>query len=168
MIYACSVSGVDLSDDPVRVTGYSGTHLNNLTRFDVRSVFIPCSSFNLRVVPQGILEFFPNIILLRLSGCFGVTLTGSELIEYQNLEGFGVNNGDLERIPGNLFRSTPKLRYAIFESNLIERVGAGLFDNLMDLEIALFGSNVCVDKNVESADEIQGLTEVLRSNCTDF
>lgn len=113
-VYTCYVDSMSTAGNSTHVTAYTGTHLNALTRWDVKMIHFPkehCQRWNLTKVPKGFLTLFPNFIALYFSICAIKTLSGSELDEYPNLQRFGYADSILESIPGNLFSKTPNMRY---------------------------------------------------------
>lgn len=88
--------------------------------------------------PQGISQFFPNIIALTFYQCGLSTLSGYELEEFPKLEYFNAYNNKIVRIPGNFFKPTLRMRYISFEYNQIEHVGERSFGAIDVLGICLF------------------------------
>lgn len=170
-IYTCQVGLVDLSDDPIHVTEVTGSHKKGKSNEDVHGVVFEnedCPGFNLKVIPRGFLEFFPDLILLVFRGCSITSLNGDELSEYPKLEYFSIGYSDLEKIPGNFFDHTPNMKGIIFFYNKIRIVDEGLLDNLNNLKRADFDQNPCVDISAQTPEEIQHLKEVLKENCKEI
>lgn len=64
---------------------------------------IHCGDFNLTFLPEGFLNYFPNIIGFDIGYCRLNPLNGNELDFYANLEFWASFSGVLERIPGIFF-----------------------------------------------------------------
>lgn len=119
--------------------------------------------------PQGISNFFPNLIALTLYQCGLTTLTGRELEELPMLEYFNAYNNKIVRIPGHLFKPTLRMRYISFESNQVKHVGENLLERLLFLEYVYFSYNPCYN-NYNTATSVSSLTDVigkLRLYCPD-
>lgn len=119
--------------------------------------------------PQGISNFFPNLIALTLYQCGLITLSGHELEEHPKLEYFNAYNNRIVRIPGILFKPTSKMRYISFEYNQIQHVGDNLLERLMFLEYVYFSYNPCYN-SYNSGSRSSSLTDVLgrlRMYCPD-
>lgn len=167
-VYTCEVTSMDFSDNATHITGYSGTHLYGNSSADVKAFYFGtlCYQFDLKIVPKGFLNFFPNFNMLEFNTCSIETLNGDELDEYQNLERFAILNSNVERIPGILFTFTPNLKYIWFGFK-IQRVGSGLIDYLSKLEQAYFWDNTCINQTALSSSEMPELIRGLKENCPD-
>jgi hypothetical protein len=169
-VYTCEVLSADFSDNSTHITGVGGTHLRGKSSADVKMILFSYNKCpeNLRKIPKGLLNHFPNFIGLTFSKSPISTLNGDELDEYSNLQYFGHNYSNLRRIPGNFFKSTPNMKYISFWGNKIQNVGAKLLDHLKSLQQVYFYGNSCINKYVESSSRVPGLIEELRQKCPDI
>lgn len=169
--YTCSITSMDFTGNTTHITGYTGTHLIGKSSEDVEMVNINqsiCPQMNITVFPPGFSTIFPNVIGINSYSCQITTLTGNELLEYPNLEFFALFVGQIQRIPGNFFSATPKMRFVDFEQNQVKHVGLGLLDGLTNLTRVEMNGNICVNKIASTPSQITDLKEILRTNCTDI
>lgn len=169
-VYECNVQFIlNPVENPSQITGVTGTHLEGYCSSNVKSVVFDNNP--LTAIPQNILCFFPNLIALRvIRGQFGFTVKeiyGNELIEYENLQVFALEQTDLVRNPGNLFASNSALRHVSFSNNSVQNVGENVLNNLPLLESADFLMNVCIDDKAANLEELKELKEILLKFCPD-
>jgi hypothetical protein len=119
-------------------------------------------------IPKGFLNYFPNFIGLFSWGCPISTLNGDELDEYPNLEFYSQEKSYLVRVPGNFFKSTPKMKVFNFYGKKIQNVGVNLFNHLIYLQQLYFDENTCINKDADSASEVPALIEELIQKCPDI
>lgn len=163
-VYTCHTISMNFSGNSTHITGYSGQHLSGRSSADVKAVYL--ESNDLRVVPKGLLNFFPNKIALFIAHSHVVTLIGDELVEYPNLQWWAIGGTNVFRVPGNLFASNPQMRYIGFSLNQIEHVGDGFLDNLKYLE-EVFWYEPCIAHWAQNSSQIPALIEALRHECPD-
>lgn len=168
-VYTCNIASVDFSDNSTHVTEVTGEHKDGRSNDDVKMIWFSywtCPDFNIKAIPKGLLTFFPNFIAFFFGKCSISHLNGDELEEYPNLQFYAHNNvDDLTRIPGNLFASTPNMKYIGFIFNNIEHVGEGLLDNLKNLKKVSFERNVCIDRYDVTSSDIPELINELKRKC---
>lgn len=167
-VYNCHVTSMDFSGNTTHITQVTGSHQPGFSRFDVKLVnfFSPHCTQDLRVLPTGLLNFFPNFIALQLNDCVKSDLQGDELANYPNIEWFANFQSVARRVPGNFFKPTPNLRFAAFGNN-IRGVSGQLFDNLPKLEIVWFFENPCIHSWAGEPSSIPALLEELDDKCPD-
>lgn len=104
-------------------------------------------------------NFFPNLEALQLWSTGLSTLTGDELVPWVNLFWFQLYYSPrFERIPGNLFDSTPLMKHIGFHANNIKHVGENFLSNQPNLIFLSFGRNYCVNQTAyNNYTEIQSL-----------
>lgn len=169
-VYACVMTSLDVSDDPIMVTGIIGGHFNGNSDSDVQLMMFGsnCDQYSLSNVPKGLLSYFPNLIAIGFFSCSINTLNGDELNEYSNLQWFSLNYSNLTRVPSNLFSSTSNLQYVNLGYNLIENVGVGLLSSLQNLQSVRFLENPCINQQALTAADIATLIDALQQNCPDI
>lgn len=74
---------------------------------------------------------------------------------------------EVERIPGNFFKSTPDMAFVGFQNNKIKYVGAELLENLPKLQKVNFQENVCINDFSMNAKELKRLINDLKTKCQD-
>lgn len=146
------------------VTNITGDHLYGRENKDV-VVFRTAACNDMDFIPEGLTNFFPDIVVLSLTTTRIKILNGNELQEYNKLQMLLLGNGKIERIPGNFLQHTPDLLYVSFSNNLVTEVGDNLLDNLPNLQYVHFENNICIDIN-SLYNEIDEIKEILRTNCT--
>lgn len=157
----------DLSNETV--SEVVGTHLGNRTNNDVLAVSF--SRGNLTFVPQGLTNFFHNMIALYIGKSDIRILYGHELNGYPNLRWLSVEYDDqLEAIGGNLFSNLPNIRFiSIHENKNLDTIGWNILDKVNPISHLYFLYNSCV--NMESRNntvEFIALKNAIRANCSDF
>lgn len=170
-LYNCRVIALNLSNNSTHITEVNGTHISGKSNLDVGMILFEsefCPQFNLRAIPKGFLNFFPNFIAIFFSACSIDFLNGDELAEYPNLVRYQHLESNLNRVPLNFFASTPNMTYIDFYANGIMHVGEGLLDNLSKLYRVYFEAEACIDKIAYNPSEIPSLIEALKVNCTDI
>lgn len=165
-VYTCEATILDAT---ANTTSYEGEHLPGNSSADVRMIDFGLNSncSLLSKIPTDLTSIFPNFIAIYFIECGINFLSGTELEYYPQLEWFGLYRSELERIPENFFKNTPRMKFINFNNNKIERVGENLLENLDDLERVYFNNNVCISKYATSSEGIDELIEALRMNCAD-
>lgn len=164
--YSCVTTLSEVSTNQ-RLTAVNGNHLNSNNHSDVESIeFIDCTGSTF--IPRNMLNFFPNLIGVRLVNCGILILSGSELNEYGNLSLFAVEGTRLERIPGNFFSSTPLISIVGFADNKLKHVGSKLFIDLTNLSWISFYNNECINQTANTREEISMLIGNLTLQCVDI
>ena len=171
-LYSCAVASLDFSDNPTTVTevrNLLANDANSKEKFEkTYEIYFPrqkCRDFNLKIVPKGFLDFFPNFSEISFIGCAINSLNGDELEEYPKLESWVLSNSNLSSVPGNFFTKTPNMRIVDFGGNKISKVGKGLLNGLSELRKVFFRKNVCIDENAVTRKKIDSLIEKLEKNC---
>lgn len=164
--YSC-VSTLSEVSTIQRVTGVNGNHESDRNNSHVQSIeFQDCTGST--YIPQNMLNFFPNLIGIRLINCGILILSGNELSEHQNLQLFAVESTKLERIPGNFFEPTPQITVIGFADNNLKHVGFNLLKSLNNLSWVSFYNNDCINQTATSLNEIPSLITNLATNCIDI
>lgn len=161
--YTCRTTPGSVSDP--FLTSVTGTHLVGRNNSHVQAVAIQTCT-NLNFIPRGILDFFPELMFLEFASC-RVALNGDDLYEYPSLEGFSVPGNQLTRLPGNLFASTPRMRYINFQGNGIRNIGENLLEPLPHISTVNFNANTCINHMVTNS-SIHCLIGLIRSQCPDL
>lgn len=164
--YSCMTTLSEVSTNQ-RLTGVRGDHQVGKNHSDVESInFSDCTGSTF--IPRDMLNFFANLIGIRLINCGILILSGNELNEYQNLQLFAVESTRLERIPGNFFASTPQITVIGFAENNLKHVGSKLLQSLNNLAWISFFDNDCINQTATSSAEIPSLITNLTANCIDI
>lgn len=164
--YSCVTTLSEVSTNQ-RLTGVNGNHLENKNHSNVESIeIIDCTGSTF--IPRNMLNFFPNLIGIRLVNCGTLILSGNELNEYNNLSLFAIESTKVERIPGNFFSTTPQISVIGFADNSIKYVGSKLLTNLTNLSWVSFHNNECISQTATTRDEISVLIESLITSCVDI
>lgn len=163
--YSCFNPILSNTNGSYRVTAVNGIHFGGRTNEDVKGLYL-LFNYHLPIFPRDIENFFPNLNLLIINTTTITTLDGTELVPFNNLELFAFHRLNLERVPGSLFRTTPKMARILLSNNNIKHVDDDLFDGLEYLEIVDFRSNYCIDHRADNKTEISLLIETLKANCS--
>lgn len=167
-VYECkaNISLTSTNGSVSSVNAVNG-HSNDRTNKDVQAVlFRNCE--NLTFIPQGLTNFFPNLIAINLQECGIEKLFGSELNSYPNLKWFSLYYNKIERVPGNLFAKTPDIIFLSMNNNKIKYVGKDLLEPLGNASWVRFYSNVCVNAAASDASQIPTLVKTLNNQCEDI
>lgn len=162
-MYTCfpQISGISDSRSLINVTGL---HVGGKNNTDVDAVYIDDYS-DLDFVPQGMTNFFPNLVAITITSSGVKTLNGDELHEYRHLREFALAHGPLESVPSNFFETTPDIRQISFLNNSIRYVGENSLNSKQNLHWINFELNICIGR--ASHRPFDQLIDDLRLNCID-
>lgn len=135
------------------------------SNLDVKGVYLNFNGTNIDYIPKGLEDFFPNIIVIIISGGNITKLNGDELNAYENLEYFGIKDNPLESVPGNLFSKNRKLKSVDFCRNKIRFVDPQLLNGLYRLNRVHFEGNICINEKADYAHAIPFVREILGYDC---
>lgn len=143
-----------------------GTHQPDKDNSDVFALEIQ-NATQLSFIPQGIEIFFPNLWALIIGNHSIVELEGDELRNYNDLRLFGLINGKLEKISGDLFDPTPHMTHLWLTKNKIKNMSENFINYSENLMFAEFSDNDCISMQATNQFEMEDLAENLRVNCTE-
>jgi len=143
-----------------------GTHKPDKDNSDVFALEIQ-NATQLSFIPQGIEIFFPNLWALIIGNHSIVELDGDELRNYNDLKLFGLINGKLEKISGDLFDPTPHMTHLWMTKNKIKNMSENFINYSDNLMFADFTGNDCISMQATNQFEMEDLAENLRLNCTE-
>lgn len=108
------------------------------------------NTLNLTYIPQGILNYFPNVTALRLHNTGLEHLVAHQLRQYKNLEWLSLSNNKIIRVPEDFFSVVPKILYLNFNSNSIRYVDYNFINtvNYNEIQYLGFKNNICVNKEL--------------------
>lgn len=134
----------------------------------VYELYFRTSCNTLTRIPQGLQEFFPNLVVLSFNGCFINSLQNDDLKQYPGLNSFYLQSTLVDRIPSNFFQFTPRLTTINLKDNIIRYVEKNAFDNLWKLNSLNFDQNICFKSNSSSySGNITALIEEIYTKCSD-
>lgn len=110
-------------------------------------------------------RFFPNLIVINLSGSTVSSISAINLIGLPNLTVLSLEENGIITIDADLFQYSPKLTRINFSENPIEFVGANLLSNLNQLTYADFRENDCIDMLATTPQKIESLKAKLLKEC---
>ncbi|CAG9806531.1 unnamed protein product [Chironomus riparius] len=143
-----------------------GTHQAEKDNSDVFALEIQ-NATQLTFIPQGIEIFFPNLWALIIGNHSILQLDGDELRNYNDLKLFGLINGKLEKISGDLFDPTPHMTHLWLTKNKIKNLTESFINYSENLMFADFTDNDCISMQATNQFEMEDLAENLRVNCTE-
>lgn len=170
--YACISYRIAGIEDSENITAIYGNHQSGKTNDDVLLLEI-YSVPNLKFVPRGIEQFFPNIFAFNFMDCDISELRGDELQPLHNISWIRFeNNPNLVRIPGNLLENKSNMTVVCFINNGVKHVDVNFLNSLASLPHLVhtdFRENSCIDQFARNATtELTALIENLRENCEDI
>lgn len=160
---------MDFSDNATHITGVTGTHASGKTNNDVKLVnfHFVCWQYQLNLVPTGLQNYFQNFIAINFDDClYFDDLKSDALATYPNLEWFGFFKTKVKRIPGTLFESNAKLKFAGFSNNIMS-VAPNLFNTTSNIEIIWFLESPCIDSFEFNRTLIPAFLERVNYYCPD-
>lgn len=105
-VYECRADiSLTSTNGSVSIVNIINGHTNSRSNNDIQAVLFK----NLTFIPQGLTNFFPNLIAINLQECGIEKLSGTELYSYPKLNWFSLYYNKIERVPGNLFSKTPDI-----------------------------------------------------------
>lgn len=106
---------------------------------------------NIGLIPQNILNFFPNLIALNFENIGLTTFVRLDLQPFTGIEALRVTKNNIQSLSNDLMINNPKLRTFVFQQNNLKRVGAKLVNRWLGLSVLRLNNNVCI--NGESAND---------------
>lgn len=140
-----------------------GVHLEGKSNDDVE--FLLVSSQVLNHIPEGIIQFFPNLKAIRWNHSKLLSITAEDLKPFPNLIYFASWGNEISALDGDVFKYTKSLRYLQMFVNQLEHVGHDLLTDLSDLQFVNFNSNPCIKVVASTTQTIHQLNEQLPLSC---
>lgn len=160
-IYECIAKTELFGENDEKVAAISGIHLNGMTNVDVQGLDI---SFNsLKFFPQNIESFFPNLKVLYCAVNSVSYISNYHLVPFPNLVYIDLRGNKISSLDSNVFYGLTALKRIDFRYNNIKHVGYEFI--LPETGEIKFNSNVCIDRDAFTADEINYLKFALLVNC---
>jgi hypothetical protein len=165
-LYTCKVKSVTMTGSS-SLGIVDGAHHIGKSNADVKQILFGYGEqCDLDYIPQNIHKTFPNLIGMGFYfKCRIQTLTGDELADYVKLEWFNIASNTIDKIPGSLFQSNPKMRLVSFYSNKIDKVGSSLLTGLTHLTEAHFADNICITERASNRAAVIQLIDKLKIRC---
>jgi hypothetical protein len=140
-----------------------GEHETDKSDLNIEVIHFQNSS-DLSFIPQGVTNFFTNIIGIFIERCGIKNLIGDELNEYSKLVWFALTYADVEYIPGNFFAKNLNLNFLWITDSKIKHIGENFFEPLQFLVWVDFLNNSCVNE-IAFDDQITDLVEKIKVCC---
>lgn len=168
-VYQCNATVTfDLSG--TTLDSVTGAHLPGHTNTDVLALYT--SNQGLTFLPQGIVSFFPNLIVLVLEPENLQTISDTDLQPFPGLLVLGLYGNRIASLDSTLFQYTPLLQYINFNANEISVVGANLVGSLTSFDSTLqylrFLQNICINYDANTVERVVFLNEQLPILCPDI
>ncbi|KAG5668374.1 hypothetical protein PVAND_016315 [Polypedilum vanderplanki] len=148
------------------VTEVTGRHQSSNTNDDVKTIKIETTR-TFSFFPQGLGNFFPNVIAINIRNTNIEILTGEELDEFPQLRSFVFVGSNLTTISSKLFEKTPNIEFISFSGNKLEKIGRDLFKpiNVTQLKELYFNNNFCINRHENVEIFIKELINELKEKC---
>jgi Leucine-rich repeat (LRR) protein len=130
--YTCNANKLNVTEENVKFTSVEGVHMKN--RDNLNLLCFKIDQQNVKKVPSGFVDFFPNLIELF------VTASSMELIDRKtftnasSLEFVSFYNNKLASIPENTFNDLTQLKILSLSNNYLKSLPANLLAQLKKLE----------------------------------
>lgn len=164
--YLCSVTSTIHDSEGIGFLASVATHTDGARNFDV-SAFRIVSRREVSTIPTNLGSLFIN---LKILVCFETslrTISAKDLKQFQKLELLDLSGNYLVNLDGDLFKSTPNMKYIFFRSNSLHKIDENLLDSLKKLEWADFRWNPCVDFfGVFGRRDANELKKKFKKNCS--
>lgn len=160
--YTC-VPTINTSGSKTELDSVIGAHEFQKSNSDVEFLFVYKQT--VERMPKGIENFFPNIKVIEINTANLSSISADDLKPFPDLLMFASFNNKLLSVDGDLFKFTPKVRWATFHKSAVEHVGTDLFAPLKDLVYVNFEGNTCIDSMAKTPEEIKKLREELALKC---
>lgn len=141
-VYTCFAT-VTLSSTST-LENVTGSHRAGLNHDDVKMVTI--FRQNISFIPEGITNFFRNLIALRYESSPLRSISSQDLQPFPQLQFLEVTSGNLINLDDDLFFFTPNLHLLHFADNRIRHIGTNSMANLSHLSWLGLLDNVCVSR----------------------
>lgn len=151
LAYTCTatIQGLGI---PV-LTNVTGDHSENRTNDDVGALAISNQDMEFGI-PQNIVDFFPNLIVLSLSNLGIYRVSSLDIAQFPALQVLILYRNQLDSLDGNLFVNNPLLLYINLSSNQIKHLGPNIFNPLRNLRVLRMTLNICIDEYADDAAKI--------------
>jgi len=146
-IYTCSARLLHTGEEEI-ILYVAGRHWDNYTLDDVRGLEIR-NEF-IEKIPVNIHQFFPNLLVLEISGSSINEVTYERLAPHPNLVLLALQGNAISEIDGNVFRDLTNLQLVNLSQNQLLHVGFELLDSLVNLQLIFMNDNPCIDQNATS------------------
>lgn len=142
----------------------TGSHIPGRSNSDVTG-FVTGSK-ELKVIPSGIGNYFPNIQSLTLQSTSISSINKNDLKEFPNLKALEIFDSNLEVIPADCFQNNPHLEWIDLHLNKIASIDGKVFDGLVNLKSLFLDRNVCIDRFApKNRDKVLELIEEVKAKC---
>lgn len=160
-VYKCEVKNlIIMSRENSTITKITGKQNYNEKVTAIRIYNQICNFF-----PQNIFKFFKDIEAFAVQNSKLKDLTKSDLKDFKNLKSLSLYGNELKILEFGIFDANLKLEFLSIYGNKIHSVGSEILRPLKSLKKVFFHSNVCLDLDALSEDEIKLLMTKLANDC---
>lgn len=145
------------------VTSVNGKDSNTFKGRSYKTIVIEYQT--VYFLPQGLGNFFPNIIAISVDHSQLKEINKDDLAQFPKLQQFNVSESDLKSLSGDLFEGNLHLSSISFMKNQLNHIGRGILKPLKHLTQARFANNTCISQNAEKFTEIPSLVAAFQANC---
>lgn len=115
--------------------------------------------------PQQVAKFFKNLQAIAVQNSKLKDLTKNDLRSFKSLKSLSLYGNDLTMLEFGVFDGNLKLEFLSIYSNKISSVGIEILAPLKSLKKAFFHSNLCVNFDALTEDEMKVLRQKLTKDC---
>ncbi|KAL7041123.1 hypothetical protein ACKWTF_000657 [Chironomus riparius] len=144
------------------ITSITGTHIDLKTNEDVTGFY---SNYKIiQYFPRDLEKFFKNLELIYIEFAGLKEIHQADLKPFQKLIYLSLGYNSIKVLESGVFDANPNLEILSFVANDLVHIEPDVFDNLPKLRCFWFG-RTCVDKFVNSRDEVIEAIDVARNQC---
>lgn len=163
-VYYCSNGQLKEANSMTTLESVGGVHSDGKSNADVRAMDVQSDRL-VEHFPQGVENFFPNLLMIEWFNGNLVSITAEDLRPFPALRVLHLYVNKIVSLDSNLFQHTPELVFINFASNSITTVGENLLTGLTHLTSVDFFYNPCISQGAWLPEEIRVLNERLPVYC---
>ena len=165
--YSCQTKKIVIKSDDEKIKAIAGDHLKEMTRENVTQYF--ARGLNIEKFPQGLVEFFVNLEVVRITSCNMIYLLKEDMENLDKLKFLDLVGNKIEKLNSNVFENIPNIVEVILNNNRLKFIGSEILKPLGKLKIISFGGNVCIQSFAKHSEEqLKRLKSDIVLKCSDI
>jgi hypothetical protein len=160
--YTCKLR-VDPSITLAGVTVTSATGTQRRSMSEVQGFYSNDKTVNF--MPRGLVDVFPNLIFVSITGAGMKELHQSDLKEFPRLKNLHLYNNAITIVEQGLFKFNTELEYIRLDYNKITQIHPTVFDHLCKLNYLYLWKNECINADADDRSAVLNLISRVKQEC---